>query len=230
MIVIAMVSQKGGVGKTTIALNLAVEASAAGYPTVLVDLDPQVSAFHWSDMRDAETPVVIAPPVPHLSRALQAAEADGVRLAIIDTAGRTNDAAAAAVKAADLVLVPLKPSLIDLKTMDSTLDIIRLSGTRPAQAVLTMVKPFGSRHDETAAWLQAQKVDVCPITVGERVAYQDAYSHGLSVTEADPSGKAADEVRALFQHVGKLAGLTSGKPARGQRGKEGRKQSGGAAG
>src|SRR5690242_14461053 len=133
MRVVSLVCQKGGTSKTTTAINLAVEALAYGLEVVLIDLDPQVSACDWKDIRGDPPPLVAATPVPHLERTLRAAEEAGADLVIIDTAGRTNDAAHAAAKAADLILIPFQPSLIDLKTLAATLDIIRLAGNKPAR-------------------------------------------------------------------------------------------------
>ncbi len=211
MKVLSIVSQKGGTGKTTAALNLAVEALSRGLEVVIVDLDPQVSASDWRDIRSANAPVVAAPAVPHLERALKAAEAAGADLVLVDTAGRTNDAASAAARAADLVLVPLQPSLIDLKTLNATLEIIRLAGSRPARALLTRVKAAGTRHEDTTAWLREQGVEVCPAMLGERVTFQDAYARGLGVCEADPTGKAAQEIRQVYEYASKLIGLETGR-------------------
>jgi chromosome partitioning protein len=157
MKVLALICQKGGTAKTTTAINLAVEAMAYGLEVAVIDLDPQVSACDWKDIRgDDRPPVVVATPVPHLARALKAAADNGADLVLVDTAGRTNDAAIAAARVADLVLIPLQPSLIDLKTLASTLEIIRLGGKRPTKALLTRVKAAGSRHEATTAWLQEQ--------------------------------------------------------------------------
>lgn len=207
MKVLSVVSQKGGTAKTAVAVNLAVEALAAGLEVVVIDLDPQVSASDWKDLRGEAAPVVAASPTPHLERALKAAAAAGADLAIVDTAGRTNDAASAAAKVADLVLVPLQPSLADLKTLGATLDIIRVSGARPMRAVLTRVKPAGTRHEDTAAWLREQGVEVCPAMLGDRVTYQDAFAQGRGVTEIDPGGKAAAEVRQVYKYISKLLDL-----------------------
>ena len=207
MKVISMVCQKGGTSKTTTAINLAVEAAASGLEVVLIDLDPQVSACDWKDIRGEKAPVVATTPVPHLERTLKAAADNGVDLAIIDTAGRTNDAAVAAARIADLVLIPLQPSLIDLKTLGATLDIIRLAGGKPTCALLSRVRATGTRHEETAAWLAAQGVEVCPHTLGERVTYQDAYAQGQGVSEADPGGKAAQEIKTVYLYICNLIGL-----------------------
>jgi chromosome partitioning protein len=208
MKVIALICQKGGTAKTTTAINLAVEAMAYGLEVAVIDLDPQVSACDWKDIRgDDRPPVVVATPVPHLARALKAAADNGADLVLVDTAGRTNDAAIAAARVADLVLIPLQPSLIDLKTLASTLEIIRLGGNRPARALLARVKAAGTRHEATTAWLQEQGVEVCPAMLGERVTYQDAYAQGLGVAEAEPAGKAALEIRQVYEYISRLLDL-----------------------
>lgn len=207
MKVLSFVCQKGGTSKTTTAINLAVEALAYGLEVVVIDLDPQVSACDWKDIRGDEPPLVASTPVPHLERTLRAAEENGADLVIIDTAGRTNDAASAAARAADLILVALQPSLIDLKTMGATLEIIRLAGNKPMRALLTRVKASGTRHEDTTAWLETQGIEVCPAMLGERVSYQDAYAQGLGVSEAEPSGKAAHEIQEVYKYISRLRDL-----------------------
>jgi chromosome partitioning protein len=195
---IAFICQKGGTAKTTSAINLAVEALSRGHKVVVVDLDPQVSASNWSDLREASEPAVISPQVPHLDRVLAQAQENGADLVIIDTAGRTNDAALAAAKAADLVFVPLQPSLVDLGTVKATLDIIRMAGNPPAVAILTRVKASGTSQEAAGAWLGQHKLEVASVVLGERIIYQNAYARGLGVTEAEPQGKAAQEIQQLY--------------------------------
>ena len=207
MKVISFVCQKGGTSKTTTAINLAVEAMAYGLEVVLIDLDPQVSACDWKDIRGDAPPVVAATPVPHLERGLKAAAENGADLVIIDTAGRTNDAAAAAARVADLVFIPLQPSLVDLKTIGATLEIIRLAGGKPTRAILSRVRAAGTRHEDSSAWLRTQGVEVCPFSLGERVTYQDAYANGLCVSEAEPEGKAALEIRQVYLYASSILGL-----------------------
>jgi chromosome partitioning protein len=209
MKVISLICQKGGTSKTTTAINLAVEATACGLEVALIDLDPQVSACDWKDIRGLKPPVVAATPVPHLDRALKAAAEAGADLAIVDTAGRTNDAASAAARAADLIFIPLQPSLIDLKTLGATLDIIRLTGGKPARALLTRVRAAGTRHEDTTAWLESQGVEVCPVNLGERVVYQDAYAQGQGVLETEPTGKASEEIRQVYMYASRLLGLST---------------------
>jgi len=211
MKVLSIVCQKGGSAKTTTAINLAVEATRQGLEVALIDLDPQVSACDWKDIRGDRPPVVAATPVPHLARALKAAEEAGADLAIIDTAGRANDTASAAARVADLILIPLQPSLPDLNTVAATLDLIRLAGGKPARALLARVRAAGSRHAETTAWLEAKGVEVCPVTLGERVIFQDAYAMGQGVSEAEPGGKAAEEIQQVYNYTCSILGLPAQK-------------------
>jgi chromosome partitioning protein len=112
--ILSLLCQKGGTAKTTTALNLAVEAASHGLEVAVIDLGPQVSACDRKDIRGDKPPLVAATPVPHLERAIKAADEAGADLIIVDTAGRTNDAASAAARVADIILIALQPSLIDL--------------------------------------------------------------------------------------------------------------------
>jgi chromosome partitioning protein len=206
-LVLSFCCQKGGTSKTTAAINIAVESLAYGLETVLIDLDPQVSACDWKDIRGDRPPIVATTPVPHLERTLKAAGDNGADLVILDTAGRTNDAALAAARAADLVIIPMAPSLIDLKTLGATLEIIRLGGSKPSRVLLSRVRSVGTRHADTTEWLTAQGVEVCPVTVGERVAYQDAYAQGKAVREIEPGGRASQEITEVYLYIAGILGL-----------------------
>ena len=203
---ISFVCQKGGTGKTTLAISLAVEAARTGVSAAVVDLDPQVSACEWSDLRSQETPVVIDAQPARVDSVVSRAQEMGIDLLLVDTAGRTEQSALAASRVADLVLMPLQASVIDLKTVKATLDLVDLGGTKQRAAVLTRVKPFGSRHVETIQWLEQQGVPVCPVTIGDRITFQDAYSHGLSPCEIEPRGKAAAEIRQLYEYICHVVG------------------------
>jgi chromosome partitioning protein len=222
--VLSIECQKGGTGKSTTGLNLAVEAVAHGLEVAYIDLDPQVSACDWKDIRGDKPPVVAATPVPHLDRAIKAADAAGADLVIVDTAGRTNEAASAAARVADLILVPLQPSLIDLKTLDATLEIIRLAGNKPTRALLTRVRTAGTRHYDTTVWLEQKGVEVCPHVLGERVIYQDAYAQGLGVMEVEPGGKAAQEIRQVYLYASRLLGLSTKRRTDHEEGRSTRKR------
>ena len=206
---IAFICQKGGTGKTTLAISLATEAVRAGLTVAIIDLDPQVSACEWGDLRAGEAPLVIDTQPARIEGVVERARDMGVDLLLVDTAGRTEQAALAAARVADLVLVPLQPSVVDLKTIRATNDLISLAGDKKRAAVLTRVKPFGNRHLETAAWLEGQGMPVCPATIGDRITFQDAYAQGQGASEIDASGKAAGEVRQVYLYASKLLDLKS---------------------
>jgi chromosome partitioning protein len=224
MKVLSIVCQKGGSAKTTAAINLAVEAVRRGLEVALIDLDPQVSACDWKDIRGDKPPVVAATPVPHLDRALKAAADAGADLAIIDTAGRANETMSAAARVADLVLIPLQPSLPDLNTVAATLDVIRIAGGKPTRALLARVRTAGHRHEETTAWLMAKGVEVCPVTLGERVIFQDAYALGLGVMEAEPGGKAAEEIQQVYNYTCSILGLATKRKGGNEKAERARKR------
>ena len=206
---IAFVCQKGGTGKTTLAISLATEALAYGLSVAIIDLDPQVSACEWSDIRQEETPVVIDARPARIDAVVNQARDQGIDLLLVDTAGRTEQAALAGARVADLVLVPLQASVIDLKTFRTTIDLINLAGTRQCAAVLTRVKPFGKRHTETLYWIEQQGMAFCDVMIGDRIAFQDAYALGRGVSELDPVSKAAEEIKQLYIYISKLLDMSA---------------------
>src|ERR1700744_6396981 len=103
MFTIAIIGQKGGTGKTTLAVGLAAVAAEAGEAVALLDLDPQTNAANWKDRREAENPAVLPTPIGRLKQAMAAAAASGADLVILDTPGKSDSTAIAASKVADLV-------------------------------------------------------------------------------------------------------------------------------
>ena len=199
---ISFVSQKGGTGKTTLALNVATEAMRAGLLVAIIDLDPQPSAMAWADLRlNRQAPLVLDAKAPRLVAAVQTAAEQGLDLLIVDTGGRTDEGAYAAAKVSDLVVIPIQPSAIDLKSMDATRELIERAGQPASLVVLTRVKPFGTRHEETASWLTSHGFTVSPVTIGDRVPFQDAYAAGQTVSEFEASGKSAKEIKDFYMEI-----------------------------
>jgi chromosome partitioning protein len=204
MKVIAVVAQKGGTGKTTLTLALAVEAERSGKSVAIVDLDPQATASKWGDRREAQTPVIVSAQPARLHQVLEAAKDQGAEIVLIDTPARSEQAALEAAKAANLVLVPCRPAIYDLETVSTTVELVRYAGSRPIVVILNGLPPRGTRREQAEDVLRAQEISVCPFGFGYRAAYNDAGTLGLSAQEYDPSGKATEEVKGVYEFVGKL--------------------------
>lgn len=205
MHVVSIVGQKGGTGKTTLAQCLAVAAAQDGQTVMVLDLDPQANAANWYDRRaDKERPMVTTAPPGRLAQAVEAARSGGVDLVVIDTPGKLEGAALAAVELADLVLIPVRPQINDLETLSATQKLLQSAGGRAALAVLSAVPVTGKRHEEAADFIRALHIPVCPVRLSQRAAYGDAPTLGLAAQEFDPNGKAADEVRGVYKFTKQL--------------------------
>lgn len=201
MLTLAVISQKGGTGKTTLSLTLAVAADLAGRGAVVVDLDPQGSATAWHDSREADAPMVVPTPASRLAQVLATAREAGGELALIDTAPHSEAGALAAAREADLVLIPCRPQIFDLRAIVASADLAALART-PAVAVLNAVPPRGAtRADDATGAIRGGGLDVAPVRIGQRVIFGDAAVSGLTPLEREPDGKAAAEVRALYAWV-----------------------------
>ena len=202
---IALIAQKGGTGKTTLALSLAVAASQAGQTVAVIDLDPQASAGNWADRRAAkDTPAVVSAHVPRLQGVIDTARRNGVDLLVVDTPGKSEQAALAAARAADLVLVPCRPQIYDIETLTATKEIIDLAGGKPAFVILNAVPPQGRRHEEARAAIEDMGLAVCPTVLVQRAAFGDAPNAGQSASEYEPGGKAAQEIEQVYKFTSEL--------------------------
>lgn len=201
---LAIASRKGGSSKTTIAVHLGGLADQAG-GCVIVDADPQASASAWYELRQAERPYVVGSPIGGLRGVTETARAEDFAWALIDTAPHNEASIAEAMRLADLVLVPVRPSLFDLRAAESTVSMARAL-KRTAVAVLTGCPPpmtggEASIVREARAYLGALPVEVCRSTIGQRAAYSHALLSGSSAAEYEPDGKAARECAALWDEL-----------------------------
>jgi chromosome partitioning protein len=198
---VAILSQKGGTGKTTISLHLAVAAQRAGQAVVVIDLDPQASAAGWKDSRSTDNPVVVSVPATRLPQALKAASAGEADLVVIDTAPHAGDVALAAAEAADLILIPCRPGILDLRAIGSTARTVKLAGKR-AFVVLNTVPPRASNvlADARAA-VAVHGLDVAPVALQQRAAYAHSLTAGQTAQEYERGGKASDEIAELYAWV-----------------------------
>lgn len=195
---IAILSQKGGAGKTTLAVHLAVAAEKDRKTTALIDLDPQASATSWGDSREQDTPIVISAQATRLPNILTTATEQGADLALVDTAPHSEKSALQAARAADLVLIPCRPAIFDLRAIGDTVELIKLAKV-DAVIVLNGVPPRGRLADEAIEAVSTYELPVLPVRIGQRAAFTHSVTIGQTAQEYEPSGKAAAEIKRLYK-------------------------------
>jgi chromosome partitioning protein len=197
MFTVALCCSKGGAGKTTMAVHLAVEGNCRGYKTLLIDIDTQASAAKIMDRRGDAPPDVATEAAGRLDKAIQVARGQGYELVVVDTAPQADRAAAQAARIADLVVTPVQPSIVDLDAVDMTIDICKLVGV-PVLFVLNRAPPQGQEVGGTEEAIRKRGMTVADVRWGERKAFKYPFMRGLTAQEVEPDSKAAHEVAALF--------------------------------
>ena len=198
---IAFVTQKGGAGKSTLASNISVAAKHAGERVFVIDLDPLQSLVKWSKLRGQSEIAVEHIPASKLVKALEALEKKGVTLVVIDAPGEDSENLAAAIRAADLCVIPARPNVFDLWASEVTRAKVKEAG-KEYIFLLNQIPPAqqSARVEQGAKALQAMGGLLAPM-VSARVDYQEAARHGLGVAELHPSSVAAQEMRELWASV-----------------------------
>jgi len=208
---IAIVSQKGGSGKTTLAIHLAAAATNAGKVACIIDTDPQATAAAWGDWRGGSDPEVITTPPTRLGKTIEDAAKLGADVIVIDTPPHADAAAREAVKAADLVLIPTRPRAFDLHAIQTTAELVGYAG-KPAFVVFNAAPARGAQlFAEASAIVENLGLKVCPISFADRAAFHHSTAAGKVAGEADPNGKAAAEADALWQWACEQVGIKTRK-------------------
>lgn len=200
MKVLAIISEKGGAGKTTLAVNLAVAAEAHGLATAIFDLDPRANSTVWGDNRSTKIPAVVPAQAPRLPILLDQARQNDADLVIIDTAGNAESTAGKAAEYADAILIPCRPFAPDLISIATSAKLAQASG-KPFFVVINAAPVQGVETAEAISAIMAGGVAVAPIVLHSRKAFVSRFHEGLTALDIEPKGKAAEEIRAFFLWV-----------------------------
>lgn len=213
--IVTIAQQKGGAGKTTLAAHLAIAISGRGKKVAVIDIDPQASLATWFAMREER----LGPAAGVVGRGqLEHFAVTGWRVGTrIDALAREHDVilidspphaeteARIATRAADLVLIPVQPSPMDVWASQATIDLAKAEKT-PVMAVLNRVPARANLTETMLARLAALEVTLAEARIGNRVALASAMLEGRGITEARPRSTAASEITALADQVLKALG------------------------
>lgn len=200
MRVLAMASQKGGSGKTTLSGHLAVQAQKTGAgPVVLIDIDPQGSLADWWNEREDDMPAFAQTTVARLAADLEILRQQGFKLAVLDTPPAITMAIQSVIQVAELIVIPTRPSPHDLRAVGATVDLCERAG-KPLIFVVNAATPKAKITYEAAVAL-SQHGTVAPVTLHHRTDFAASMIDGRTVMEIDPDGKSAREIAELWSYI-----------------------------
>ena len=203
MIVVGVIGQKGGGGKTTISLNLAVAAAEQSLAAVVIDIDPQANAAKWKDRRQSENVAVIEAFQSRIKQTLETARKHGAEFVVIDSPGHNDSGAMETARASDIVLLPVEPQMFHFDTLPAMRDLIRIAGDTPTYLLLNKLHPTASVQAERLKQMigEAYTMPVCPVHLSRLDIYATSADLGLTPLEEDPKGRAALEIRGVYEFI-----------------------------
>ena len=205
--IVTIGNSKGGVGKSTIACNLAVMAAKTGKNVLLVDADPQASSLNFRSIRESDDVKATAITTPTLHKDLK--DFSNFDMILIDSGGRDTSIFRSAILAADLLVIPVLPSVYDIWAASDTIEIVKeavlYNEKLVSRFLINMVLPNSIMgRDTQAALKEHEEIPILKQTVGARQVFKNALSMGQGVVEFEPKSKAAQEIAACYQEIIKL--------------------------
>lgn len=197
---IVFAAQKGGSGKTTLSLHLAVEYQRAGHRVALLDTDPQGSAAMWGGLRETDDITVAAVQAGELASVMQDAASDGYDVVVVDTPPHATVALTLTLRHATLAVLPFKPSPLDLATLPNLSEKV-LAARVPAVAVISAAPMRAAEITPMRHALEDGGLRVLDTIVHDLMPFRRSIGMGQSVTEFDPKGRAAMEIRTLRREI-----------------------------
>jgi chromosome partitioning protein len=208
----AIIAQKGGAGKTTLSLHVAIALTQMGKRVHILDVDPQQSAARWGAQRKGKPPAmtpIVAPQVYDVIERLR--DKGATDIVIVDTSPRADRESLIVADAADFIIVPARPSALDLPSVEDTLGLLDRAGhVHKAVVVLNAVASSTDEGELAAAYMRTLGPELCPYMLGERVDYRRSLLVGKGVTEAKKSGEAVREITGLSKWMLKKANSMEG--------------------
>jgi chromosome partitioning protein len=201
--VIGVIGQKGGGGKTTVSINIAVRAAERDKAVVIIDVDQQANSSRGRDRRKSENVAVVATHPSRIKQTIETAQQHGAEFVVIDSPGHNDSAVIETVRASDIILLPVEAQMFHFDTLPAMCDLIRLGGGKPTWVVINKLHP--------AALVQAEKIKkllidtysipVCPVHLSQYAVYATSSDVGLTALEQEPESKAAEEIRNLYKFI-----------------------------
>jgi chromosome partitioning protein len=199
MKLIVLANQKGGVGKSTLCAHLAVEAGRRANQAALIDTDPQGSLVAWWNARQAQEPVLVQAAPEALGEACEVLKTKGVEWLFVDTPPALSKEIRRVCSVASLVLIPVRPSPHDLRSVGATVRMVESLGKPMVFVVNSATKR--ARITAEASIVLSQRGTVASVQVGHRVDFASSMTDGRTVQELDPQSPSADEITALWDYV-----------------------------
>ncbi len=211
MKIVTLLAQKGGTGKSTLSIHLAVLAAASDRKVVIADIDPQQSTTFWNDRRTNTVPDVRAMRAKDLKKNVKELSKQGVDLLVIDTAPHSHEDSVIAARLADFILIPTRPAILDLQAIGDSVEIVKsIDGNA---AIVLNACPYPGKNGERAIVREAREalagygLPISPAAVSNRAALSHSLINGEAVTEFEGNSKAADEIRGLMNWINQEAKL-----------------------